>query len=315
MPQTFSAEPARPEERAAALRLVFQHLAPEDRVARVANALTLIVQGDLDPQGITVVRRGADLLGAMVSMRLAGAGGLVWPPQVKKGVPTSPVEDALVRQACLWLRQGGTKVAQALLPAEEAPLADPLLRHGFRHVTRLWYMRHGLGGPRAEPAPPTDGLGLHFQDYPHCDPLLFQDTLLRTYLGTLDCPELNGVREVEEILEGHRHQGKYDPQRWQLLFRGEAPVGILLLAEMPDWAALDISFLGVVPEARGAGLGRVLTAHALAEGRRAGVSHVTLAVDCRNLPAWKLYREHGFVPHERREVYLALWPEADRPRP
>jgi len=37
------------------------------------------------------------------------------------------------------------------------------------------------------------------------------------------------------------------------------------------------------------------------------VKRVTLSVDGRNLPALQLYRDLGFAPYDRREVYLAIW--------
>jgi ribosomal protein S18 acetylase RimI-like enzyme len=63
-----------------------------------------------------------------------------------------------------------------------------------------------------------------------------------------------------------------------------------------------------VAEARGAGLGRALTGKAIQEARTAGVQHVTLAVDARNRPARNLYTRFDFAQFDRREVYLALFP-------
>jgi mycothiol synthase len=62
-----------------------------------------------------------------------------------------------------------------------------------------------------------------------------------------------------------------------------------------------------VPEARGRGIGRALTALALAEARGAGAERVTLAVDVRNEPACRLYARLGFQVTEQREVYLTFF--------
>jgi ribosomal protein S18 acetylase RimI-like enzyme len=43
------------------------------------------------------------------------------------------------------------------------------------------------------------------------------------------------------------------------------------------------------------------------EARAAGAECVTLSVDTRNRPAWKLYLTLGFEADDRREVYLAVW--------
>jgi ribosomal protein S18 acetylase RimI-like enzyme len=311
MPQPLAVEPARPKELVAALQLVFQYLAEEERAARVANALTLICQDELDPLGIMVVRKKSRLLGAMVSQRLPGAGGLLWPPQASEWPSGQEIEDQLVQAALSWLRQGGAKVAHVIVRPAEKTQVSSLVRSGFVHITALWYFRHSLvwRSPEADPLAVLLllGKGLSFRPYPDCDRSLFHRTLMRTYEGTLDCPELNGVRSVEEIVEGHAHQGKHDPNLWWLVFQEEHPVGVVLLTEMPEWDALDIAYLGVIPEARGRGLGRALAAKILLEARARHVNQVTLAVDGRNLPAWNMYLALGFQPLEQREVYLYIW--------
>jgi ribosomal protein S18 acetylase RimI-like enzyme len=208
-----------------------------------------------------------------------------------------------------WLRQRGTRLAQALLGPDEVCLAAPLERNGFAHVTSLHYLRHSLD--TAAEIPP--GSRLTYQTYSQ-DPALFQTILLRTYEGTLDCPELNGVRDVAEIVDGHQAQGIWDPGRWWLAREAGRPVAVLLLMEVPDWQGWDISYLGVIPEARGRGVGRQLAARAVQVAKQAGAAQLTLAVDARNNPAKHLYRRAGFREAERREVFLTfLSPAATSP--
>jgi ribosomal protein S18 acetylase RimI-like enzyme len=139
------------------------------------------------------------------------------------------------------------------------------------------------------------------------NPAPFHQALLDSYEGTEDCPEISGVRTVEEILEGHSAQGKYDPARWWLARAERKPVGVLLLCEVPEWAAWDVAYVGVVPEARGHGFGRELMHRALSAARADGVARLTLSVDVRNQPALNLYTGLGFEMHDRREVFLAIW--------
>jgi ribosomal protein S18 acetylase RimI-like enzyme len=298
--------PARPDEREAAFRLIFRHLSDADQSARLANALRLVEAGELDPAGVLVARgRAGRLLGALVCLPVPGASGLLWPPQAAAGAGREAAEDALVRHAVSWLRGRGARLGQALLPPQDVPAARPLERNGFDHVTTLWYMQHDLDAP-----PPGRRGGRRVVCVPYAglpDRDLFHRTLLRTYEGTLDCPEVNGARTVEEVLEGHRAQGRHDPGRWWLARAGGEAVGVLLMAEMPEWDSWDVSYVGVVPEARRRGFGRELVARALAEARRAGAPRVTLSVDARNRPAWELYTDLGFEAHDRREVYLAVW--------
>jgi len=308
MPARFTIETARPEEHAAAFRLVFQHLEEAEKDLRVNNALTLLHAGELERDGIFVVRQGRDVAGALVSVPLRGAGGLLWPPFVRAGPECTLQEDQLVRAALDWLHRRGAKLAQAILTSGEVTLAAPLERNGFRHVTRLDYLRHRLEAVDA----PNPALQLSCATFAETELQLFKKTLLCTYQGTQDCPELNGVRTIDEILDGHKAQGIFHPDRWWLAHDGTTPVGVLLMTEIVEWRGWDISYVGVVPEARGRSIGRWLAQLALRQATAAGASQVTLAVDARNRFAWNLYAQLGFELWDQREAYLLFFPPVSR---
>jgi mycothiol synthase len=299
----FVCEPARPEETPNAFRLIFGYLSDKDRDVRVANAVRLVHERELEASGILVARAGRDLLGAMVCLPVPGASALVWPPQVLPQTNRTVIEDRLLQYARSWLKQRGCKLAQTMLAAHESCLAIPLERNGFAHITRLWYMKHELdprtfGESRSQP--------LSYRTYPQSDTELFHETLVRTYEQTTDCPELNGVRTIDEILKGHRAQGVYDPERWWLALREQRPVGVLLATEIPDWEGWDISYVGVLPEYRRQGIGCALVVKALLEARQSRARQVSLAVDQRNRHAWNLYRRLGFEVYDEKEVYLCF---------
>lgn len=299
--------PACPDQIEPAFRLIFRHLPALDREQRTATALELIRRGELDPAGILVVPEDADCRGAMVSMTVPGASGLVWPPVVGNGSECEEIEDQLVRTACSWLRQRGVKLAQALLAPSDTDLAKPLVRNGFRRITTLISMRHMLSLPVEVQFARQK---LTYRNYLLCNQDLFHQTLLRSYEQTLDCPELSGARSLEEVLESHRAQGIYNPMQWWLALAGEQPVGVLVMCEMVEWQSLDVAYVGIVPEARGRGHGRELVQFALREASAAAVEQLTLCVDERNQPALNLYRSLGFEAHDRRDVYLAVWAKA-----
>jgi ribosomal protein S18 acetylase RimI-like enzyme len=298
--------PARPDELPAAFRLLFDDLPAEERDGRIARVLSLIEHRELSPDGVFVVRGPIGVLGALVCQPVAGAGALVWPPRSVDDSHRHEREDRLIQEAARWLRQRSVKLAQALLTAEETPLAAPLERNGFVHVTHLWYLRSDLSTyspPASTPA------ALEYRPFDPNDLSLFARTLQRTYEDTLDCPEVNGVRTMEEVIAGHQAQGRFDPGRWWLLLREDRPVGVLLLVELPEGGTWEVAYMGLIPEARRQGLGRALLRKARHEALAAGIAHLILSVDGRNLPAWNLYRGLGFEPFDRREVYLALWPK------
>ncbi len=293
--------PALIAERADAFRLIFDYLTDSERETRAANGLDLIARGELEGDGLLVADDGGRVVGALVCTPAPGAGALVWPPRAVN--LEEEVEDALTRHAMTWLRNRGCKVAQALLVLDETPLVAPLERNGFAHVTTLWYMRHFL-----DLTAPLFAASERLTYVPFTrDPARFHETLLHTYEGTQDCPELSGVRTIDEIIEGHRAQGRHDPERWWLGLAGRRPAGVLLLTMVSASDGWDVSYVGVVPEARRRGVGRELMHKALLEARLGEARQLTLSVDVRNRPAWELYRGLGFEAFESREVYLALW--------
>jgi len=302
-PPRIHAAPATAGERADACRVLFGHLAGADRDRRAARCRELLTSGELDPAGLFVARdeHGA-VRGAVLVQPLPGALGLAWPPRADAGGERVAVEDALVSAACGWLRARGVKVCQVF--AADADGLGPLGRHGFRHVTQVIHMRREIdpgrdrdAGPRALAVRPAG---------PPPDP--FADTLVKTYDGSLDCPELTGTRTAAEILDSHRPAAGLPADRfWHLARHAGEPAGVVLFDAGTEPGALELSYLGLVPAARGRGLGgelvRFAVAHAAAEDCRA----LTLSVDARNEPAVRLYRRHGFWEYDRREVLLAAW--------
>jgi ribosomal protein S18 acetylase RimI-like enzyme len=133
------------------------------------------------------------------------------------------------------------------------------------------------------------------------------ETLERSYVGTLDCPALAGLRRGEDVLDGHLNSGIFEPTLWTILRFRSGPhagrtAGVCLFNSSPPQSAaganaggsLELVYFGLVPEARGRGLGRLLLRHGLDGLRGRGESAVMLAVDDRNAPAHALYREAGF---------------------
>jgi ribosomal protein S18 acetylase RimI-like enzyme len=288
---TTDPRPARPDELGQAFELLFSRLSRPERDYRAAKARELVEAGQLDPAGVLVAPGGVFLCQAV-----PGGGALVWPP----AAASAEVEDRLVRAGCAWLRGQGARLAQCLLAEDEAALAPPLLRNGFRHVTGLTYLRHDLR--LGTPGPNR----LTLEAYDAGRPGEFHAALLASYQGSLDCPEVNGSRTVEEVIRGHQSQGAYDPSRWWLARLGGEAVGVLLLV-VPSPGEWEVAYMGVAPAARRRGVGKEMLARALREARAARADRVILCVDDRNAPARALYDQAGFETYDHRRVLLAVW--------
>jgi mycothiol synthase len=291
-------EPLRPADWTAALNQALARVPAKQRPARVRHCLHLLESGVLDPRGIWISRKGGAIVGVQVCVPLAGSACLFWLPAAD-----DPTLDLLVQAGLDWCRSIGCKLAQAVVLADELPFAAPLLRRGFRAVTRMHQLQHDLTDlPTETPRP------LRYESYRPSLLAEFAETLERTYIGTLDCPELNGKRTIEEILAGHRGQGKFHPELWWLAYEGPVPVGVVLLIELPAGLTWELAYLGIVPEFRRQGLGRSLSLHALHAVRAQPATGLLLAVDERNLPALRLYQSLGFAETECNDVLLYFFP-------
>jgi mycothiol synthase len=285
----------------AALELAYRRLPGERRRFQVIHALHLIDEGTIDPGGIWVARQGDVLVGVQIAVPLGGASFLFWLPETQ-GKAKAAVEDKLVQAALAWCRQQGGKLAHAILHPADAGRAAALVRNRFVHSTQLLYLGHEL----KLPAKPASMAG--FEPFSAANADCFSATLARSYEGTLDCPELNGVRTIDEILTGYRAAGPFDPARWWLVRLGDEPAGVVILTELPEGPSWDLSYLGIVPEHRRQGLARAATYRVLHAALAAGIAEVILAVDVRNAPALRLYQSMGFAQSEVRDVYLHFIP-------
>ncbi|HUW82287.1 MAG TPA: GNAT family N-acetyltransferase [Phycisphaerae bacterium] len=191
------------------------------------------------------------------------------------------------------------RLVQALLEMDFAG-TDLLAGAGFARVGELQYMERPIGGPvRHRP-----DAGLEWVTYGRQRHATFAQVIEASYEGSLDCPALTGVREIEEVIEAHKAAGVFEPNGWLLLMCEGQPVGVLLLTSVIYRPALEIVYMGLIPQARGRGLAHVLVQRAIAEAQQRGVGALMLAVDAGNTPARRVYTANGFGTTTERQVWL-----------
>lgn len=258
--------------------------APADP-ARVTEFIEFTSHRGIDMADLWLARRGGRIVWAALPIISPGKTMLV----VAGGASPAdagPVVDAL----CDLARGRGVHLAQTLLdPADEAS-RELFKRHGFAELTELLYLHVLVRKPLPAPALPE---GFSWATYSPQTHEQFAQTILRSYEGSLDCPALNGLREIEDIIAGHKAAGEFDPRFWFLLREGEAPRAVLLLSRVPRADGLELVYLGLAPEARGRGLGDLLMRQATWAVREMNVALLSLAVDAGNAPALNLYYRHG----------------------
>ncbi len=212
----------------------------------------------------------------------------------------------LVAAACAYYAARGVRLAQCLLDPTDAPAGAMLAAIDFRPMAELIYLQTPVRRPHA--APPLPG-GMSWVGYAPETHDLFGQTIARTYRDSLDCPALNGLRDMEDILAGHKSSGEFEPGLWFLLCEDAPgggvgasdvpvgvsgrPIGALLLSRLARGEAMELVYLGLVPEARGRKFGDLMVRQAFAAASASNVPRLTLAVDAANTPALRLYHRHG----------------------
>ncbi len=213
---------------------------------------------------------------------------------------------ALLREIRGRLFEQGIVIVQGLLPPDLSHVARMYRDAGFRFLAELRYLERDVAVD-APPQPAHDP-GLSYIDYSPDLETRFVDTLNRTYVDSLDCPGLAGLRDTRDVLVGHRHSGVFDPSAWFLASVDQEAVGILLLGDVPERSCVEIVYMGVLPAWRGRGVSHGLLSLAVDTARRRRKKSLTLAVDTTNHFAERMYEAWGFAEIGRRRAWIALRP-------
>jgi mycothiol synthase len=168
---------------------------------------------------------------------------------------------------------------------------------------------HGAAGPSAgQPKPPTaaargwvepnwpEGIRVaSLAELPAAEgERLLREALEASYINTLDCPALCGLRSTEDVVTSHRSVGVYDPGLWWLVLVDRRAVGCMLINPEVAPETAELVYLGLAPEARGKGIARGLLALAIARLGARAERVLACAVDLQNTPALRLYERLGF---------------------
>ena len=251
----------------------------------------------LSLEGLWSAFDGGDLIASVLAAPSPGRTATLFVTSPRSDAGIEPVA-TLVDHAARHGAELDVSLVQALVePGRPRELAA-FERGGLRRIAMLRSMerpRPRRGEVEAPPLP--TGLALEtFHEGLAADTI---EALERSYVDTLDCPGLTGLRRGEDILAGHRGSGRFDPSLWTLVrardgSRAGRVVATCLMNPHPASASVELVYLGIDPELRGKGLGGALLARGLAAVSRRAERRITLAVDDANLPALALYRRFGF---------------------
>ncbi len=246
--------------------------------------------------------RGHEMVGAALAQVQPGRMANVWPPRLVAGEPAATAAQ-LVEELVRLLAADEVRMAQCLLEGDAATDEKVLCEGGFQRLSELLYLvSPDSAFPTSPPLSP-----LEFEPYTAANQGRLAAIVQATYQQTRDCPQLNGVRQVEDVLAGYRGAGVFDPARWLIVRHGGDDVGCLLLSDFPEYDNWELTYMGVAPWARGSGWGIEIVRYAQWWTRLAGRLRLVLAVDADNAPALKLYAAAGFQAWDRRTVLVKVF--------
>ena len=184
--------------------------------------------------------------------------------------------------------QQGVRLAQVLLDPAESAARGFYEACGFTYLAELVYLE--AKARNLEAKTPAAFELVNYSAGVHAE---FVTAIQASYRDTLDCPGLTGIRDVEDVIAGHKAAGAFSERFWFLVREGSQPRGVLLLSPVPPSDAMELVYIGLAPEARRRGLSDALMRLAFGTAARAGCLRLTTAVDSQNAPALRMYLRHG----------------------
>jgi hypothetical protein len=293
--------PAHDGELDNAIRLIISPVSANPDPRQVYEFLQIAQSHRADAGGLWVAAHEQRLVSAVLPIVSPGRTMLLFPPAHIQGQFQRAATAQLIQTICSRAAADGIHLAQVLLDPGDSEVSATVISCSFNRLAELLYMQcpvpHGL-------RPPSLPQDYHWLTYAPPVHNRFADTILLTYQQSLDCPALNGLRSIDDILAGHKATGQFDPRLWFLLCHRSSPLGALLLSPILRSDALELVYLGLIPSTRRLGISDLLMRQALHSVSTMHHARLSLAVDAGNLPALKLYWRHGLQAIGRKLAFL-----------
>lgn len=275
--------------------------------SRTQNALDTL-QNDSAKGVVGVVRESFS--GHMVagSYTAAMAGGVVSIGAVR--IDRNDVLDqtvALLRGTLSQYVKNQVELIQAIATEFTVLERQVLEGIGLRYLAHLDHLVLFLENEKRAAGKAVDALsssakGLRLRAFRAGDEATLERVVTDSYIDTLDCPLLGDLRTGKAAVEGYLANRDQKHSWWFAEVAGEV-IGCLLLWERAP-AIWELTYMGIIPSARGRKFGAVLLEAAIAIANQMGAGQLVLSVDRENQPATRLYHQRGFYCYNSTEVWF-----------
>jgi mycothiol synthase len=293
-----------------ALRTLHRNV-PEELQAGLVQAIETTGFKEEAAWGGLFICKTCDHVSVAWAQLLPGRSAALWPPAAD--VPTAR---QLLQEVGRFLDQRNVVVTQLMLgmPQKNADnlhqaLIQLLTSSGYYWLSNLHYLV--ANNLSSSPTPPT--LPIEFESHAAEQPQRLAQLIEQTYIGTCDCPAIDGIRSLPDVLASYQSTGSYQQELWYFVQHQGLDMGALLLSPHGDGEVWELVYMGIVPAARGHGFGGHIVQKALWQTARSGGQRLVLAVDESNEPALSMYHRANLVSWDRRQVYARI--KAGKPFP
>ncbi len=243
---------------------------------REAVFASCITQPDGSPAAAAIAIRFADDAAMLLGLHAIDLGLL-------QGVAT-----ALHQQ----LRAAGVGFVQAAW--DTGGTAPPFAAAGYEQIATLQYLSLKIEQADSWARELPTGFAweiFNVHDPSQCERM--QAVVQSSFEATLDCPQLSGFRSPRQIFSGYQSAPGFDPSAWLILTHLSKDIGCLLTTRHQDAGVLELTYMGLIPQHRGKGVGALLVRQAIQLAMQWQCQQLILAVDRENSPANRAYRDVG----------------------
>lgn len=256
----------------------------------------------LSLEHVLMAREGNHIISACLSIDSPGLTSAVFIPLLDRRDQRKEVLVNLLEQVAADSRERHIVYLQAMVPPDSGE-GQVFQEAGYTFLARMLYLESDLAQAFL---PISSAPLLNWETYNNQTHRLFAEVLMGTYEASRDCPLLNGVRDVEDIIAAHRSTGEFDAGLWQVAYGPSGPVGVLLLSFIPERWSYEVVYMGLLPAFRGRGYAAALLGRAVQAARDRAVMRLTLSVDEANVAARRWYERFGFRESNRRDAWIRI---------
>ena len=308
-----------------ALHILYEAMPLDERTTRIAESAQAAAAGELDLSLLLLAELSGKPVGALLLRMQPSEVAFVWAPIVSgdlanvaaslsvkhAAINSEIIEDALLQAAVQSIEESNAWIGQSLLELPQLRERAAFSRNGFRHLTNLRFFECPVATDHDTVTPITGELKdqRNYIAYRRTrNRLRFANVIEQTYRGSLDCPEMNGIRSASQSLKVYEASGPVIPDMWRVYWHEKNDVGVILMVDHSEQKTWEVIYLGVVESARRQGIARDMLTKAMQAARAAQVERLLIVVDSRNLPAIRLYESLGFTQFDIRAAYIRLAP-------